>query len=316
MVKARVVFLGTPEFAAASLYRLLGAPDIDVVGVVTQPDRPAGRGRRLAPPPVKKLALASGLPLLQPERIRGNPEAVRFLETTRPDLLAVAAFGQLLPAPFFDWPSHGALNVHASLLPKFRGASPIVQAILQGERETGVTIMKIDKGLDTGGMLSKRAAPIGPDVTAGELEAALAALGAELLVETIGPYLRGEIEPRPQNEAEASHAPLIRKEQGRLDWSGSAFDVHNQIRAFNPWPVAFSSLRGELVKLWRSALPALGGTGRPPGEVLGLTAGTLLVQCGGGTVVGLRQLQPASRKRMSAIDFVNGFGVSSGEAFC
>ncbi len=287
-----------------------------VAGVVTQPDRPAGRGRKLASPPVKELALSRGLPLLQPERIRGNPGAIRFLETTRPDLLAVAAFGQLLPQPFFDWPSHGALNVHASLLPKFRGASPIVQAILQGEDETGVTIMKIDKGLDTGAMLSRRSIAIDSDVTAGELEGRLAKLGGELLVETIGPYLRGELTPQPQNDADSSHAPLVRKQQARVDWRQSAAQVHNQIRAFNPWPVAFSTWRGDVVKLWRSSPAASPSPARrQPGEALELASGTLWVQCGGGTVVGLRELQPANRRRMTATEFVNGFGVSSGEAF-
>ncbi len=317
MVTPRVVFLGTPEFAAVSLARLLAAPDIEVAGVVTQPDRPAGRGRKLAAPPVKDLALGRGLPLLQPERVRGNPEAIRFLESTKPNVLAVAAFGQLLPTPFFEWPRHGALNVHASLLPKFRGASPIVQAILQGEAETGVTIMKIDKGLDTGGMLARRSLAIDPDVTAGELEKTLAELGAELLVETIGPWVRGELTARPQNHADATHAPLIRKEQGKVDWTRPAVRIHNQIRAFNPWPVAFASLRGETVKLWRSSLPgSWPGSNRGPGEALGLEAGALMVQCGGGTAVGLRELQAPSGKRMSATDFVNGFGVSPGEAFC
>ncbi len=315
MVKTRVVFLGTPEFAVPSFRALLDSPDFEVVGAVTQKDRPAGRGQRLTPPPVKRLALERGVALLQPERIRGNPEAADFLRRTAPDLLAVVAFGQLLPRSFFEAPPGGALNVHASLLPKYRGAAPIVHALLAGETETGVTIMKIDEGLDTGDTLARRSVPVNDAITAGELESLLAVAGAQLLVETIRPYLRGDLVPRPQDGRLASHAGRIDKAEARLDWSRPAAEIHNRIRAFNPWPTAFTTFRGGPLKLWRSwprtRPPA---TSQAPGTILGLEGERLWVACGESSLAVL-EVQPASRNRMSVRDFVNGFAVTAGEVF-
>lgn len=317
MVKPRVLFLGTPDFAVPTLRALLDFPEVVVAGVVTQPDRRAGRGRKRAAPPVKKVALDHRLPLLQPAKLRGNPEAERFLSETAPDLLAVAAFGQMLPRLFFEGPPHGALNVHASLLPRYRGAAPVVYALLNGERETGVTIMRIDQGLDTGDMVAQAAMPVPPDMTAGELEARLARLGARLLIDTIPPYLAGAVQPQPQDDGQATYAPSFRKEDARINWTRPAREVHNRVRAFNPRPGAFCSFRGEYLKIWSTTLPAGSvAAGAPgPGVVLGWEGERLLIGCGAATSLALAEVQPANRKRMTAREFGNGFGLSPGEEF-
>lgn len=308
----KVVFLGTPDFAVPSLKALVTDPDIDVAAVITQPDRPAGRGQKLTAPPVKQTALAVGVPLYQFRRIRDNPEALAVLEKTEAKACIVAAFGQILPAGFFDAPPCGTLNVHASVLPAYRGASPVVHAILNGDSETGVTIMKIDAGMDTGGILSVRWTPIPPEATAGELEAALAEQGARLLLPTLKQYLAGELEVTPQSDEAASYAPRIKKEDGRIDWLGSAAEVHNRIRAMNPWPGAFTDWRGGELKVWRASLVTVDSTGTAPGTVLRLDSSGVVVQCGAGAV-SLTELQLPNRRRVGARDFINGTQIRTGD---
>jgi methionyl-tRNA formyltransferase len=310
-VVIRTVFLGTPDFAVPTLQALIDDPQISVEGVFTQPDRPAGRGRHLKPPPVKKAALAAGIPVFQPEKVRANPEAVFRLQEMDPDVCVVVAFGQILTADFFALPHYGSINVHASILPAYRGASPIVHSILNGDSETGVTIMKIDAGMDTGDILSIEKVPIPLEITAGELESILAKKGAEVLVPTLKRYISGEVQPTPQPERGVSLAPRIRKEDGRLNWGKTAREVHDRIRAMNPWPGAAAEWKGVPIKVWRS-LPG-NGSGSP-GSILGFAPAGVEVACGEGSVY-LRELQLPNRSRVAAQDFVNGQQPRVGECF-
>jgi methionyl-tRNA formyltransferase len=316
VVITRVLFMGTPDFAVPSLRTLLESPEIDVVAAITQPDRPAGRGLKLVESPVKRLALEKGIPLLQPDRIRGSLEASGFLDEHNPDLAVVAAFGQILPVGFFDAPKFGTINVHASLLPKYRGAAPVVFAILNGEKETGITIMQVEEGLDCGDMLAWRSLEIGPDTTASELDVQLAELGGELLIETIPLYVRGRARPVPQEEGEATYAPRIKTEQARIDWTRLASEVHDQIRAFNPRPGAFTGFRGKRLKIWTSGESQdPDGTVYAPGEIVGVMESRIQVACGEGSFLSISVLQPEGKRRMTAGDFANGVNLRSGEAF-
>ncbi len=297
-MSARVVFMGSPEFSLPSLRAL--AANYQVVGVVTQPDRPAGRGRQLTPPPVKLLAMELGLPIIQPRRLR-EPEAIQQLRAWAPDVIVVAAFGQILRPEVLDLPPHGSINVHASLLPRWRGASPIVAAILNGDKETGITIMRMDPGLDTGPILSQRAVPIEPTDTAGSLAGKLAPLGAELLSETLPAYLAGKQQPRPQPEAGATSAPMLSKAEGELDFTQSATALERKVRAFNPWPGAFMIWRGAPLKIHRAHIED--GSGKA-GErrlqydlpAVGTSDGLLVLDI----------LQPSGKKPMSGRDFLLG----------
>ena len=241
-----IVFMGSPEFALPTLRAL--AEHYQVTGVGTQADRPAGRGRQLTPPPVKILAQELGLPVIQPKRL-GEPEAMQQLRSWAPDLIVVAAFGQILRLELLDLPPHGCLNVHASLLPRWRGAAPIQAALLAGDEQTGITIMKMDPGVDTGPILSQRAGAIYPDDTTGSLAARLAQLGAELLVECLPAFLSGSLTPQPQDESQATYAPMLKKEDGQLDFHQSAEQLARLVRAFNPWPGAYILWRGQLLKI-------------------------------------------------------------------
>ncbi len=313
----RVVFLGTPEFAVPSLRALLSA-EYDVRAVITQPDRPAGRGLRLTAPPVKVLAQEAGIPVFQPPRLRREPQIYDMLRQADPELMVVVAFGQILPADFFKYPRFGTLNIHGSLLPKYRGAAPIAHAVLNGETETGTTIMKIDEGMDTGEILSQRALPVDDNMTTGELEVVLARQGAELLVDTIPEYVSGVLVPYPQDDSLASYAPRIGKEHATLDWTRPACALHNQVRAFNPWPVAFSAVRGQTVKIWRSSVAqstAPAGPDGKPGQVLNIDCRGITVQCGGSTSLLLLELQLAGRNRNRAFDVANGLQLQAGERF-
>ena len=312
----RVLFLGTPDFARTFLEALaqnqtrLG---LQLAGVVTQPDRKSGRGRKLSPPPVKVAALQLGLPILQCARIRGDAEALEFLRQARPDVMVVVAFGQILPREFFARPRFGSLNVHTSLLPRYRGAAPVVHAILNGEKETGVTIMKLDEGMDTGDVLAQSRTPIGPDVTSGDLERQLSRQGVELLLGTLPSYLSGELQARPQDHERATLAPLIRKDDARVDWTRPACRIHDQIRAFNPRPGAFTCFRGERLKIWRSRNPHASAFPVPVGRIRTTGKGSILVGCGQGTSLELVELQLANRGRVRARDFANGMKLRSGE---
>jgi methionyl-tRNA formyltransferase len=300
---ARLVFIGTADFAVPSLRALAAAPWAEVVGVITQPARPAGRGRALQPTPVQAAAEALGLPVYQPERLR-RPEAVEHLRGLRPDLCVVAAYGQLLSPAVLAIPPHGCLNVHGSLLPRYRGAAPVVGALLAGETETGVTIMLMDAGLDTGPILATATEPIRPDDTAGSLTARLAELGARLLLETIPAWLAGAITPQPQDEARATLTRLVRKEDGLIDWSRPAVVIERQVRAYHPWPGAYTTdASGErLVIRAARALPEV--TGLAPGHG-GRHAGQAVIGTGAGALLPLL-VQPAGRRPMPYADYLRG----------
>jgi methionyl-tRNA formyltransferase len=293
---ARIVFMGTPEFAVPSLNALI--QHHEVVGVVTQPDRPAGRGGELRPPPVKQLALTHGIPCVQPVKLR---EVKDWLRAQDADLFVVAAFGQILPQSVLDMPKHGCLNVHGSLLPRWRGAAPIHAAIRAGDAETGITIMLMDAGLDTGQMLTKASTPITADDTSATLHDRMAALGASLLIETIPPYLNGEITPQPQDDALATYAPQIDKDEGRIDWHAPAAQIERTIRAFDPWPGTFTHWEGKLLKVHRARVRV----GQQPIGSIALVEGALCVGTGDG-LLELVELQLEGRKRVSAGDFLRG----------
>ncbi len=295
--------MGTPEFAVPALEALAGARSLDVTGVITQPDRPSGRGRQLMPSPVKQAALERGLPLSQPHSLR-TPEAMAQLATWQPDVIVVAAFGQILRQDVLDLPPHGCLNIHASLLPRWRGAAPVAAAILAGDDVTGVTIMRMDAGLDTGPILAQREEPIRPDDTRATLGERLAQMGAELLVETLPAYLAGNLLPRPQPEEGATYARQLRKEDGLLDWSRPADELARRVRAFTPWPGPFTTWRGRRLKVLRSApLPAWRGE-TPPGTVIALADGVAVAT--GTGALRLEKVQLAGKRPMDSAIFIRG----------
>lgn len=304
----RTVFMGTPEFALPTFEGLLAA-GVKLVGVYTQPDRPSGRGKQLTAPPVKQLALAHGLPVFQPLKLR-LPEVVAELQTLAPDLIVVVAFGQILPKSVLDIPRYGCINVHASLLPKYRGAAPINQALIDGETETGVTTMYMDVGLDTGDMLVKRATKIGPFETAGELHDRLALLGREAMAETLERLCAGTLLREKQDDALSCYAPMLKKEQGLIDWTRPALELHNRVRGLDPWPGAYTLLNGEPLKLARTR-PAEDAAAEAPGTVLGADGAGVRVACGQGTLH-IGELQLPGRKRLSAADFLRGCPLPTG----
>ncbi|MBK9170318.1 MAG: methionyl-tRNA formyltransferase [Bryobacterales bacterium] len=304
----RAVFLGTPEIAVPSLERMIVAGH-DVALVVTQPDRPKGRGHALAAPPVKLAALAHGIEVYQPERVR-RPEAVEKLRAARADVMAIIAFGQIIPQTIIDLVPHGIINVHASLLPKYRGAAPIQWAIANGETVTGVTTMRIDAGLDTGDMLLKAELAIGPDETAEELAARIAVLGADLLVGTLDGLARGAIVPQKQDDAEATHAPILKKEDGWLDWKQPARMLHNRVRGFNPWPGGWTRFRGQTLHIWRTRAAEDAPVFEP-----GLLArhGKRWFAGSAGPALELLEVQLEGKKRVTAQEFANGQRLSGNE---
>jgi methionyl-tRNA formyltransferase len=299
----RCVFLGTPAFSVPTLEALVSAGH-EVIRVVTQPDRPRGRSQQLTASPVKEAALRFGLPVYQPERIR-RPEAVQYLAGLTPDAMIVVGYGQIIPQSVIDIPPHGIINVHASLLPKYRGAGPIQWAIANGETRTGVTSMRIDAGLDTGDMLLKAETEIGPEETAVELGARLAARGAALLVETLEGI--ASIMPREQDQAQATYAPLLKKEDGLIDWRRPAHAIHNRVRGFQPWPGAYTRFRGRQLHIWKSrvAAPSAGA----PGQLL---LHPLRALCGEGALE-LIEVQLEGRKRIAAEAFANGQRIATGD---
>lgn len=306
--------MGTPELAVVCLEALRRAPFVELVAVVTQPDRPKGRQLKPQPPPVKEAALRAGLPVLQPESVReaSFQEQVRAL---RPDVIVVAAFGQILPPALLALPRLGCVNVHASLLPKYRGAAPIQWALLNDERETGVTIMKMDAGLDTGDILAQRATPILPEDNAATLHDRLAHLGAELLLETLPAWAAGRIQPRPQPEQGVSLAPKLRKEDGRIDWRLPARALWNRIRAFTPWPGAFTFLPGnprpQRLRIWEATVT----TGRgAPGEILSADRAGIVAACGQ-DALRVTILQREGGRPVTAAEFLAGHPLGPGTRF-
>jgi methionyl-tRNA formyltransferase len=296
----RLIFLGTPAFAVPTLEAV--AQKHEVISVVTQPDRPKGRGQELAASPVKHAAVRLGLPVYQPERIR-RPEAQAHLAALAPEIMIVVGYGQIIPQSVIDIAPRGIVNVHASLLPKYRGAAPIQWAIINGETRTGVTTMQINAGLDTGDILLERETEIGSEETALELGERLAVMGAELLIETLDGLARGAITPRKQDDALASHAPILKKEDGAISWNGPARAIHNRVRGLLPWPGAHTRFRGQLLHIWRARVES-DRTTLAPGQVL--AGPRFRIACGEGGVLGLLEVQMEGRKRMSGEAFANG----------
>jgi len=303
----RTVFMGTPDFALHTLQGLLDF-GVDLCAVYTQPDRPKGRGKKLAPPPVKELAMQHDIPVYQPLKLR-DPEVVEELRALAPDLIVVVAYGQILPKSVLDIPKYGCINVHASLLPRYRGAAPINKAVVDGEPVTGVTTMLMDVGLDTGDMLVKRATEIGAEETAGELHDRLALLGREAMEETLRRLCAGTLRPEPQEEDLSCYAPQMKKEDGRIDWRQSAQAIHNLVRGLTPWPGAFTTLEGELLKLGRT-LPENSRAG-VPGTVVAADGEGVRIACGDGVLL-VRELQLPGKKRLAVADFLRGRALPAG----
>ena len=308
----RIVFFGTPEFAVPTLDALLGSRH-QVVGVVTQPDRPRGRGQKTTAGPVKLRALSAGLPVLQPERLK-DQLFLDALAALRADLGVVAAYGKILTDVVLATPRLGMVNVHASLLPRYRGAAPVHRAVIAGETETGVTIMRVVKALDAGGMLAKVTRAIGPDDTSDEVERDLASLGANLLVTTIDALADDRVSETPQNDAEATYAHRLTKDDGIVDWTRSAGDLHNQIRGLHPWPHAFTFARGQRVILHRSTQAAADASASVPGSVLEAAADRLVVATGVGALQ-ILVMQAEGRRPMAARDFLAGHPLAPGDRF-
>ena len=296
----RVVFMGTPDIAATCLKKII-ADGFDVVAVYSQPDRPKGRGMKLVASPVKEVALAHGIPVLQPENFRDD-ETVEQLRALKPDVVAVVAYGRILPQRVLDIPQKGCINIHASVLPQYRGSAPYQWAVLDGQKETGVTAMYLCREMDAGDIIDVAKTPIGPDETAGELLDRLAVLGAELLSKTLGRMAQGEVERTPQAESLVCYAPMLDKSICPIDWNKTAQQIHDHVRGLNPWPVATMELRGKRFKVYATAI--VPGSGQP-GEVLGLTKTGLKIACGDGAIE-IRTLQAEGGKRMAAPDYFRG----------
>ncbi len=302
----RVVFMGTPDFSVPSLSAV--ARQESVTLVVTNPDRPSGRGLSLSVPPVKEEALRLGLPVFQPEKAR-HPDAVARIAAEKPDLVVVVAYGQILPQSILDIPGRGCVNVHASLLPKYRGAAPINWAVARGETTTGITIMKMDAGMDTGPMLYVREIPIGPEDTAGTMFAKLSLLGAEALLEALRMMREGTLVATPQDDRLATKAPMLKKEHGRIDWSRTAREVRDLVRGMTPWPSAYGFHDGRVLKVLSAAAAEGSGT---PGEIVGAGREGITVACGQGAVR-LIEVQPEGGKPMAAWAWAQGRRVKTGD---
>jgi methionyl-tRNA formyltransferase len=305
----RVAFAGTPEFALPALRALIESGH-EVVGVLTRPDRPRGRGRQITPSPVKEAALAHGLPISQPETL-ATPESRAALESWCPELLVVVAYGLILPASVLALPPRGCLNIHASLLPRWRGAAPIQRAILAGDAETGVSIMQMDSGLDTGPVLLERRIPIERTATSGALHERLARLGAEALLEALREIAAGTARPRPQPDRGVTYAAKIAKPEAVIDWRASALAIERQVHAFNPWPGAETRFEGEPLRVLGAQAEAGAGPGEP-GTIIAIRRDALLVRCGEGQLA-LTEVQRPGRKPLAAGDFVNAARLISGQ---
>lgn len=304
-----IVFMGTPKAAAFSLEQLLKGPDT-VVGVVTQPDRPAGRGQKSLPSPVRRVAEEHGLAVAAPEKMR-SPDFLAALQRWAPCLIVVVAYGRILPRTILELPRHGCLNVHYSLLPKYRGAAPVAWAIINGEEKSGVTTMRLVEKMDAGPIFLQEEVRLAPDETAASLQAKLIPIGANLLLETIRRLKDGSLAPKEQNEAEASYAPILKKEDGRIDWREPAEKIECRIRAFDPWPSAYTLLHGRLLKIHRARV-LMEEAGEPPGTVLRADQGGLWIATGQGAL-SLEEIQWENRKRLPAAEFLKGARIEKSE---
>jgi methionyl-tRNA formyltransferase len=318
----KLIFMGTPEFAVPSLAQLI-RDGHEIAAVFTQPDKPAGRGKNLHVPPVKTFALEHNIPVHQPAKIKSNEEVRAAFDQVAPDATIVAAYGKILPEWMLRIPRFGSINVHASLLPKYRGAAPINWAIANGERETGVTIMQMNAGMDTGDMFATRAVEIGSRETAIELSARLSELGASLLSETLPLIERGEIKPTPQNDEEATYAPLLKREDGLIDWQMSARDIENRVRAFQPWPGTYTFFRGGRLSIWRAR--AVNGeanqldhtgadhTRAEPATIIAIDKSGIVVASAGSTRLRVEELQLEGKRRLMAEEFARGMRLEVGD---
>lgn len=307
-----IVFMGTPDFAVPCLKALIEHGET-VSAVFTQPDKPKGRGYKLTPPPVKEVALTYNIPIFQPQSLKKEPEAQAVLEKLKelaPDLIVVVAYGKILPNAVLELPKLYCMNVHASLLPKYRGAGPIQWAVLNGEKETGVTTMLMAQGIDTGDMLLKKVTPIGENETASELHDRLSVLGAELLIETIEQIKMGAVQPVPQKDADSTHAPMLSKEMCALDFTNSAQEVHNQIRGLSDWPAATAQLNGKRIKIYKSSLVQGAGKGFLPGTIV--KSDSFTIACGDGNAVNFLEVQAEGGKRMNSSDYLRGNKIEMG----
>ena len=310
MSRIRLVFCGTPQFAVPSLKHLLEQQDFDVVGVFTQPDRPRGRGQKISHSPVKEIALAEEIPVFQPAKVRA-PEVEEQIRKLAPEAIVIIAYGQIIPARLLGIPEHGWINLHASLLPKYRGAAPINWAIVNGETRTGLTTMRIDAGMDTGEMLLQEELAVGPDDTAPELAARMSEAGAPLLVKTLRGLVEGTVTGRAQNHAVATLAPPLKREDGRVDWTQPAQEIYNRMRGFAPWPGTYTEFRGQTCHLSGKALSNQKAEA-VPGTILA-GRGTVRVACGGGSLLELRHVKLEGRKEVTASAFANGARLQVGE---
>jgi methionyl-tRNA formyltransferase len=309
----RIIFCGTPEFAVPSLRRLAAEPGISVESVITQPDRPRGRGQHVSSSPVKEAALAHNLQIYQPETIKSD-SAQEFLKRAAPDAVVIIAYGQIIPARLLTIPRLGWINLHASLLPHYRGAAPIHWAIANGETTTGLTTMQIDAGMDTGPTLLQHELKIGADETSPELAARMSEIGASLIVDSLLRLDRGEISPQPQDSEKATYAPILKKEDGRIDWTRTAEQIYNRMRGFAPWPGVYSTFRGQTCHLWGHPEKIEASKGSAPGEII-FSAKDAFVICGAGTYLRLQFVQLEGRKRITTREFANGARITPADRF-
>jgi methionyl-tRNA formyltransferase len=309
----RILFCGTPHFAVPTFIHLLAQSDIEIAGVITQPDRPRGRGKQVSASPVKDAAIAANIPVHQPEKIR-SPESKELLQKLAPDCIVIIAYGQIIPAALLTIPKLGWINLHASLLPKYRGAAPINWAIANGETQTGVTTIRIDAGMDTGDMLLQEEIGIAQEETAPELAASMAEAGAPLMLETLRGIAAGKLTPHPQQNDAATYAPLLKKEDGRIDWNLPAQQIYNRMRGFAPWPGAYASFRGQTCHLWAEPFSLRTMTGAAPGAILRQET-QILIACGHATLLRLLSVKLEGRKQVSAVEFANGARLTDRERF-
>ena len=306
MSRLKIVFMGTPDFAVPCLNKLLNWETVEIIGVVTQPDKPRGRGQKLSPSPVKAVATEHGLKVYQPLKVK-DAAFLAEMEKLRPDLIVVVAFGQILPPRLLAIPTHGSINVHASLLPRYRGAAPIEWCLINGDTETGVTTMMMDVGLDTGDMLGWRHIAITDDMDVVELQSALQSMGADLLIETIAALKAGTLKRVPQDDDKSCYAPMLTKETGHITWEKSAEEIHNLVRGLNSWPVAHTFLNGQKFKIYKTRLAASSAKAMP-GEIITADKSGLIVGTGKGALA-ILELQAPSGKRLKAVDYINGHGL-------